>query len=66
MKMSDAACKAAICDDKAQGLMETACNKIYSIKGAANELRIKHAEIYIKYMLAAEKAADKVVMESGE
>lgn len=63
--MSEAACKAAICDDEAEGRMMTACKKIISLKGAPVELRIGHAEIYIKYMKEAQKEADNLVMESG-
>ena len=64
--MSDAACKAAICDDEAEGRMMTACNKIESIKGAPIELRIKHSDIYIKYLKKAQAEADRVVMDSGQ
>ena len=64
--MSEAACKAAICDDEAQGRMMTACEKINSIKGASNELRIAHAEVYIKYLKKAQAIADKLVVDSGE
>ncbi len=64
--MSEAACKAAICDDEAQGRMENAYNKINSIKGASIELRVQHSEIYIKYLKKAQAQADALVMESGE
>lgn len=63
--MSEEVCKAAICDDQAQGLMITACNKIDSLKDAPVELRIDHSEIYIKYMSKAKQVADQLVMDSG-
>lgn len=64
--MSDAACKAAICDDEAQGKMMTACEKIESLKGATVDLRIKCSGIYIKAIKAADKEVLKVVEESGQ
>lgn len=63
--MSNAACKAAICDDEAEGIMMTACAKIQSLKGAPIELRIEHAEIYLKYMAKAKQVANKLIMGSG-
>ena len=63
---TNAACKAAICDDEAQGRMANACNKIDSLKGASIDLRIEHAEIYIYYLKKAQEVADKLVFESGE
>lgn len=64
--MSEAACKAAICDNKAMSLMNNACDDIISISEASFDLRIKHSEIYIKYMKKAKKEAAKAVIETGE
>lgn len=63
--MSDEVCKAAICDDEAEGIMITACNKIQSLKGAPVDLRIQHAEIYLNYMAKAKEQANKLIMDSG-
>ena len=63
--MSDAACKAIICDDEAQGRMTTACNKIENLKGAPIQLRIDHSEIYIKALKKAQEKADQLIMDSG-
>lgn len=64
--MSNAACKAVICEVKSQSMLEEAVQKIYAIQEASIELRIEHSEIYIKHMKRAAKEADTVVMDSGE
>ena len=64
--MTGQVCKAAICDDEAESRLMNACAKIESIKDASIDLRIKHSEVYIKYMDKAQAVADKLVFDSGE
>jgi hypothetical protein len=64
--MSEAACKAIICETEAQQRLIKAVNKIDGIQGASTDLRIKHSEIYIGYLKKAQAAADKAVFDSGE
>ena len=53
--MSGAACKAAICDKKAQGLMNAGVETIEAFKVEDPNFRVQSSEIYIKHMEAATK-----------